>query len=701
MAKKHNPKDGSSDDEKGLNRRELFITGAAASVGAVALGGAGTTAANAQGVQDITWDYEADIVILGSGATGLPAAIRARDLGASVIVVEQNFDIGGSMAHSNGNISLGGGDAIQLRDLAGESDPEGLITIAPVEPPEALQDDPDLLFRDHTDWSVVNTGGRATYRYNNREVIRAWADNVVPTRQFLMDNYVKFTRIAGTHNHGGLSRARRATVMLKLGDVTDVRAGTVTPDDAGRDVEGRNLGHASRFSPIVMDDQRARGGPGVLGRGAAGTRPLELSAKEKGVEFILNRHMDEIIRESQFSGRVLGIRASYTPRTDPDTGEQFVSYGEFTGGEWANGLIKEERPTITIRARKAVIVATGGNNGNPQFRAMFHPGGLEPSLTAKAWAWLGGPGRTADASGIIAGMNIGATLDGMEQGYHNSSARRVNAVLGAMDAADLELSGAAHFPYRRAGGVNVGTAGFEHLIAVNQVGKRFFNEMGLTQQLGPSQYPQLGAIKPWNEYVQGDWRNCRPEAIKEVYNDNFSFDAALAINEGSQPPHYLPGPIWAIFDQAAVERGGWNVEPPYTGDNGLFFKADTIEELAAAIRAGNEHQNVALAYLKETVDKWNDYVMEGSDPDFERGPDAPMHAIGTAPFYAARIVIEWHDSCGGLRINGKAQVLDIKGEVIPGLYAGGEASGAHLMHGLGKCITHGYIAGSNAVNERA
>src|SRR5262249_44438944 len=47
---------------------------------------------------------------------------------------------------------------------------------------------------------------------------------------------------------------------------------------------------------------------------------------------MLNRHMDEIIRESQLSGRVLGIRASYTPRRDPKTGEQFVSYGEFTGG---------------------------------------------------------------------------------------------------------------------------------------------------------------------------------------------------------------------------------------------------------------------------------------------------------------------------------------------------------------------------------
>ena len=180
--------------------------------------------------------------------------------------------------------------------------------------------------------------------------------------------------------------------MFKLGAVTDVKAGTVTQEDAGRDIDGKVLGHASRLSPIVMDDRRIRGGRGVLGRGAALARPLELSAKEKGVQFMLNRHMDEIIRESQLSGRVLGIRASYTPRRDPKTGEQFVSYGKTTTKKWANGLIKDDRQTVTIRARKAVIVGTGGHNGNPQFRAMFHPGGLEPSLTAKAWAWLGGAG---------------------------------------------------------------------------------------------------------------------------------------------------------------------------------------------------------------------------------------------------------------------------------------------------------------------
>src|SRR5882672_391827 len=174
---------GSTRDKKNLNRRNFIKRSAAIGVGTAAFGTASTGPTQAQ---PIAWDYEADVVVLGAGATGLPAAIRARDLGASVIVVEQNFDIGGTMIHSNGNVSLGAGDAIQLRDLAGKKDPGGLITSDPLEPPEAMRDNPDLLFRDQTDWTVVNTGARAAYRYNNREVLRAWCDHVATVRQFLL-----------------------------------------------------------------------------------------------------------------------------------------------------------------------------------------------------------------------------------------------------------------------------------------------------------------------------------------------------------------------------------------------------------------------------------------------------------------------------------------------------------------------------------
>ena len=76
-----------------------------------------------------------------------------------------------------------------------------------------------------------------------------------------------------------------------------------------------------------------------------------------------------------------------------------------------------------------------------------------------------------------------------------------------------------------------------------------------------------------------------------------------------------------------------------------------------------------------------------------------MNRIATPPFYALSIMVVWHDSYGGLRVNGKQQVVDMQGEVIPGLYAGGEAVGGFNKHGLGKGHVHGYIAGTNVVEE--
>ena len=193
MAKKRDtdPKDGKTQDQKALSRRDFVKKGAAASVGAAVLSTSGTALSQTSPAAAIQWDYEADIVILGAGCTGLPAAIRVRDLGASVIIVDQNFDCGGKMLHSGGLISLGGGDPLQLRDIAGEEDPEGFVTAPPLHSVEELTEDPDFLFRDHTDWSVMDGAAQAPYRYNERELHRAYADNCYATREFLMANYVR------------------------------------------------------------------------------------------------------------------------------------------------------------------------------------------------------------------------------------------------------------------------------------------------------------------------------------------------------------------------------------------------------------------------------------------------------------------------------------------------------------------------------
>ncbi len=679
------PREGTS-----VSRREFIKQGMAAGVGAAALGGcASNTVAQGTSPDGITWDYEVDLLVIGAGASGLPCAIRARDAGLNVLVIDQNFDVGGKMLHSGGQISLGGGDPCQLRDIAGQGDKEGFLKIPPLHKPQDMTEDADFLFRDITDWSVLDVGAHAPYRYNDREQHRAWADNCPATRQFLMDNYVRFTRVQGTHPGGGISRARRATTFLMLGDKTDIKAGTVTRQDAG--IQGKSSSH---FAPRFMASAAKWAGPGAVWNGAALTRGLEFSAREKGVKFMLNRRMTEIIREQPFAGRVLGVRASYTPRFDLSTKARLESYSQV-------GNVDERRETINIRARRAVMVGSGGHGANPQFRSMFYAAFNEPAFVSSGWAMIGPHGQ--DASGIIAGMRIGANLAGMQQNIGTTQSFHIPPRLATRDSYTDMLPGHPTFQFRKSTGITLGTSSYEHLIAVNQVGKRWYNEMDIAKRYGTPVWPggpRVGAPKPSLQHVQGDWRNCHPSWVKQMYVGYPAMDAAMAMNEGSKPPHYYSGPLWAIFDKGTIDRDGWDIDPPFTADNGHFFSADTIEELVRKIEKGHEYQRVPLSNLAETVRKWNSYVDAGADPDFGRGKDAPMHKIDKPPFYAASICPVWHDSYGGLRINGKGQVLDTQGEVIPGLYSGGEASGGGNQHGLGRALVHGYIAGGSVGKER-
>ena len=103
---------------------------------------------------------------------------------------------------------------------------------------------------------------------------------------------------------------------------------------------------------------------GAVSNGAALARSLEFSAREKGVQFMLFRKFTDLVREQPFAGRIVGIEAKYSPRMHPETGELMRSL-------WQNGNVEETRDTIRIRARKGVILASGGHSGNPQVRSLF------------------------------------------------------------------------------------------------------------------------------------------------------------------------------------------------------------------------------------------------------------------------------------------------------------------------------------------
>jgi hypothetical protein len=509
---------------------------------------------------------------------------------------------------------------------------------------------------------------------------RAWADTAPQVRRFLSDNYVRWSRITGSNLGSGVSKARAPWSIMKLADVTDMEAGTVTLEDAGDGVAERS----SPFNPMYWPPAPSAtgfGAPGYVFGGWAAARPLEYSARKKGVQFILNRHMDTIIREGE-NGRVIGVTASYTPRFNPETGERLESW-------WNNGNIDTDQPVIRVRARKAIIVGSGGYMGNVEFRTMFDPRLREPSFQYSTA--IMGP-RHADASGIIAGMKVGAALSGLLQGHnHGLGSPRLQLKVGTDSVWDATFPGNPAFLFTRAAGVNIDP---EWIIAVNQVGKRFYDESVLAREsIFDATYPP-GTSGTKTPFTPLDWRNASVEHVRGSYNMSGIHAAALAMNEGSRAPHYLPGPVWAIFDQAAVDANGWELRHPFIADppDGNFFKADTLEELSRTVM-DNKWQNMPLKYLEETVAKYNAAADSGDD-EFEK---PVIHKIETGPFYAAIMPIGVNDSYGGLRINGNGQVVDLAGSPIPGLYAGGEASGGGRQHGLGRAIVQGYMAATHAV----
>ncbi|MGB7949876.1 MAG: FAD-binding protein, partial [Candidatus Binatia bacterium] len=124
----------------------------------------------------------------------------------------------------------------------------------------------------------------------------------------------------------------------------------------------------------------------------------------------------------------------------------------------------------------------------------------------------------------------------------------------------------------------------------------------------------------------------------------------------------------------------------------------TLGELAAAIK--NEYQAKPMKgeILQATVERYNSFVDAGKDLDF--GKPTPQYKVQSPPFYAAWATPVVHDTRAGLRINAKCQVIDMNGQVIPGLYCAGESAGGFNQHGMGRCATQGFISGINAAAER-
>ena len=400
-----------NEDKKRLSRRG-FVKTAAVGVGAAALGGLGAEQAQAQG-RPPHWDKLADIVVIGAGAAGLPAAIEAAENGSSVILIDANFDIGGHAMVSGGNVAIGGGTSRQKK--------------------YGIEDSADLLFADLTDWSVVEPNGFPDYRYNDKEIIRAFADNSAPTFEWLVAHGVIFVEKA--------------------------------PDNLGAGATGNSAPRENHAAPMgwMMMQTGKPADPSEAATRSSGVglvRPLEAAARKANVQILLKHKMSSLIRQAPTSGRVLGIKAT------------------------------TEGKTLNIGARKAVILATGGSSGNVNFRRMF-----DVRLTEEYNGVAGEPYSFQDGSGELAGLAIGASLWGAynqvgEFGDRLTKAGRIGTRYGYRN---LEWQpGSPIFHLVRAVGLTV--RDYQNVILVNQAGMRFYDETA--GQYTANNFHALTSYKP-------------------------------------------------------------------------------------------------------------------------------------------------------------------------------------------------------------
>lgn len=129
----------------------------------------------------------------------------------------------------------------------------------------------------------------------------------------------------------------------------------------------------------------------------------------------------------------------------------------------------------------------------------------------------------------------------------------------------------------------------------------------------------------------------------------------------------------------------------------LFGKFETIEDAC-------DFFSINYTNLKETINKYNSYVDNKKDEDFNRR--GQLISIKEGPYYVQIVAPAVHHTMGGVKINDKNQVLRNDESVIKGLYAAGEiVGGTHGTNRLGgnaitEILVFGKRCGKSIVNNK-
>ena len=305
----------------------------------------------------------------------------------------------------------------------------------------------------------------------------------------------------------------------------------------------------------------------------------------------------------------------------------------------------EDDHFIRYNANKGVLLACGGFPGNPYMMEQLDPLGTSVT-TACSYS-------PADKGyGIRAAVWAGANFDKEAAPMLFDRGIVAPGVDGGYVASDSAFGGKA-FP----GPIRQYNPGTQPFLKVNRNGERFANESSPYNDI-----VYAAAHQPGRVYAQ----ICDANILEDAKRFHTIGCSAQTRNAGAEY-------IQKQMDNAEKE--------------GVFFKADTIEELADKLGFTGEAKDTFLA----TVERYNELYDKQNDEDFGK-PAYRLSAIRTAPFYGCWLGASLLTTEQGIAINDKGQALDNDNKPMPGLYVTGDMSGSFFANNY-PCLMAGVAMG--------
>lgn len=566
--------------EKLALSRRSFIKAGAAGTAVAALSG---VAARAMATEELPFDREHDIVVVGGGGSGLPTALFARWLGNDVVILEKAGSPGGTAAKAAFWYWVPNNKPMRDAGIVDEK-ADYMRYVARLSRPQSY--DPSSPKLGLSDWEY--------------EMCEAIYDSASPAAELLAE--------------------RDALPYRHCPDVPDYWY--ELPEDKAK--KGRVL---------LPKDAR----PSMSDGGRVAIRTLTAAAKRDGIQIRTGERVVKVIQNAK--GEAVGVEVE----TEEGTRER-------------------------VRARKAVIFATGGFTHDPELRRNF--------LNAPVYG--GCAALTNEGDFIRISSDLGVQLRNMNYAWS------CPILLEKALAKDGSMSG-------------IFTMTGDSMLMVNKYGKRVVNEKTVYNEMVPtffqwdgdnSEYPNLVMFSIWDQQAQD---NC--------FSDEYG---SPIVPKGGNDRHVVRG--------ETLEELAKNI-------------AERLDKHAADIGGMKLSADFNLN-LKATLKRFNEMAKKGKDLDFQRGErviqgvftgpvkagrsgNLTMYPLAPkGPYYAALITGGNLDTKGGPKTNSHGQVLNNANAPIPGLYGVGNcvasASGRAYWAGgstLGPIIAFAYRAANQAHKE--